>query len=408
MEVSKIWRERELQEAEREPSLVDIPRFFVPQKKHPAERAATDGPLKMELARIARSRLREHMTSLILVPADLEQLWRQLKLHASPPLDPADERINYDDFSQVAETMPPHCARSLFCASHFIKFFPDGHGRISILDFFQWARRKNSLMMTRAELSSFDAAGDGTMTEREIEQWIDSLIPTLPALSGIVQEFFPFYKVTAVRKFLFFLDPRHRGRVPIKAILKSPVTHELLELRRHDITQEELRHNWFSLAYAEMLYADYLELDEDQNGCAALSMSMACPPLRSSRGPRPRFSRSAPDPTLSPPQHALRARATALPRWRPDHCIHQPHLPGPPRRRPSARCTHPRICLVPTSGALAVKSAPHSHPELGHHMDCARRSARPTATSTRASPRSTTSPTWTLSWRRPTRVPRRL
>ena len=44
--------------------------------------------------------------------------------------------------------------------------------------------------------------------------------------------------MTAVRKFLFFLDPKHRGRVPLKAMLSSPVLHELLELRRPDITQE--------------------------------------------------------------------------------------------------------------------------------------------------------------------------
>jgi len=162
--------------------------------------------------------------------------------------------------------MPAHCARSFFCASHFAKFYPDGHGRISLLDFFQWARRKNSLMQTRIELSTFDSNGDGTLSERELELWIEALIPTLPALDGIVSEFLNFYRVTAVRKFLFFLDPRKRNRVPIKAILASPVTHELLELKRNDITQEELRHNWFSLAYAEMLYADYLELDDDQNG----------------------------------------------------------------------------------------------------------------------------------------------
>ena len=49
-------------------------------------------------------------------------------------------------------------------------------------------------------------------------------------------------------------------------MLASPVTHELLELRRRDVAPEELRHNWFTLPYAEMLYANYLELDTDQNG----------------------------------------------------------------------------------------------------------------------------------------------
>ncbi len=211
------------------------------------------------------------MTSLILEPFELETLWRLLKTHASPPHSPTDDRINYDDFCTVAAAMPERSRECFFCASHFLNLALDGHGRVSILHYFQWARRKNALMATRAELSRFDTSGDGSLTERELELWIESVIPTLPALAELRHEFFPFYKVTAVRKFLFFLDPKHRGRVPLKAMLGSPVLHELLELRRPDITDEELRHNWFSLAYAEMLYADYLDLDADQNGMLSAS-----------------------------------------------------------------------------------------------------------------------------------------
>ena len=49
-------------------------------------------------------------------------------------------------------------------------------------------------------------------------------------------------------------------------MLAHPVLHELLELRRPDITPRELRVNWFSLEHAEQLYLEYLELDQDQNG----------------------------------------------------------------------------------------------------------------------------------------------
>ena len=266
--LTQLWQEREQREAAREPSLVEIPRFYVPKSKSmamaPAASASTQQVLQAKLSQLARTRLRDHLASLILDSQALERLWQLLRQHASPPRSASDERINYDDFCQVGEAMPARCRRTLFSAAHFLKFRPDSHGRISLLHFFQWTRRKNSLMQTRAELSMFDASGDGWLTERELEQWVGTLIPTLPALSDLREEFFPFYKVTAVRKFLFFLDPRRRGRVQIKAMLASPVTHELLELRRTDIQPDELRHNWFSLLYAEMLYADYLELDTDQ------------------------------------------------------------------------------------------------------------------------------------------------
>ena len=117
MELAKLWRAREFADAQREPSLATIPRFFVKKPggnlsaTGPSERARTQH-LQAELGRFARSKLREHMSSLILSLAELEQLWRLLKQHTSPPVDPNDERINYDDFCQVAEAMPAHCARA--------------------------------------------------------------------------------------------------------------------------------------------------------------------------------------------------------------------------------------------------------------------------------------------------------
>lgn len=205
--LAEIWRKREAADATREPSLEAIPRFFLRRQPAAAGPSGAENEgrqaqqrLQGELGELARTRLRAKMVALILEPSELEQLWRLLKLHASAPASPTDERINYDDFSQVAEKMHPRCATCFFCASHFLKFQPDEHGRIPILHYFQWARRKNALMQTRAELSCFDASGDGSLTEREIEQWVESLIPSLPALSELRPEFFPFYRVTAVRK----------------------------------------------------------------------------------------------------------------------------------------------------------------------------------------------------------------
>mmetsp|Transcript_9407 Transcript_9407/g.20601 ORF Transcript_9407/g.20601 Transcript_9407/m.20601 type:complete len:318 (+) Transcript_9407:3-956(+) len=142
----------------------------------------------------------------------------------------------------------------------------DDYGRISILHFTQWLRCKNSILRTRVELSCYDSAGDGAVTERELEQWVSDLLPLLPALAELRAEFLPFYKVTAVRKFFFFLDPKRRGRVSLKALLASPILHELFQLRKEGLTPEETQDNWFALDHAETLYSDYLSLDTDQNG----------------------------------------------------------------------------------------------------------------------------------------------
>ena len=313
--LARIWKERAAKEAARDPSLATIPRFYVPKSKAggaasaPAAAASTQQLLQTELSRQARERLREHLASLILEPHELERLWQLLRQHASPPRIAADERINYDDFCQVAAAMPPRCRKALFAPSHFLKFRPDAHGRISLLHFFQWTRRKNSLMQTRAELSMFDATSDGWLAERELEQWIGALIPTLPALADLREEFFPFYKVTAVRKFLFFLDPRRRGRVQIKQMLASPVTHELLELRRLDLQADELRHNWFSLPYAEMLYADYLEPTRPERPLSA--SSPALPRRWADQRLRPAHLSGVPD--LPQPRRARARSTTSLP-----------------------------------------------------------------------------------------------
>ena len=80
-----------------------------------------------------------------------------------------------------------------------------------------------------------------------------------------------FYKVTAVRKFFFFLDARRRGRIAIKEVLCSPILQELLDLRRPDLSADDLRSNWFSQESAAQVYDDYLTLDADQNGMLSAS-----------------------------------------------------------------------------------------------------------------------------------------
>lgn len=197
--LSRIFKEREERELAREPSLAQIPRILL---RKPPTQAQSSLP-QQELGRQARARLREKMSNLVLQHLELEQMWGLLKKHASPPHQPsafsplthasqlgagpgaarpphltphiprhtrgasrpthatrnrhcslaADERINWDDFSQIAEEMPPRAAESYFSAKHFVLFELDAYGRIPIVHFFQWAMRKNELMRTRRRLS---------------------------------------------------------------------------------------------------------------------------------------------------------------------------------------------------------------------------------------------------------------
>jgi serine/threonine-protein phosphatase 2A regulatory subunit B''/actin-binding protein anillin len=66
---------------------------------------------------------------------------------------------------------------------------------------------------------------------QDLENYITELIPTLPQLEGLEKSFHSFYVCTAVRKFLFFLDPLKLGKVRIQDILASGFLDELLEVK---------------------------------------------------------------------------------------------------------------------------------------------------------------------------------
>lgn len=85
-------------------------------------------------------------------------------------------------------------------------------------------------------------------------------------MNGVDDAFRTFYVCTAVRRFLFFLDPLRAGRVRICDILACGFLDNILELREASTTQARLEENWFSLESAKRVYASYLRLDTDQNG----------------------------------------------------------------------------------------------------------------------------------------------
>ena len=117
---------------------------------------------------------------------------------------------------------------------------------------FNYIMRKVWLQQTRIGLSLYDATGQGLLTEmvvisnngdfpvndffffcfvQDLENYITELIPTLPQLEGLEKSFHSFYVCTAVRKFLFFLDPLKLGKFRIQDVLASGFLDELLEVK---------------------------------------------------------------------------------------------------------------------------------------------------------------------------------
>jgi len=85
---------------------------------------------------------------------------------------------------------------------------------------------------------------NGYLREKDLENYIFELIPTFPQLQSLQENFYPFYVITAVRKFFFFLDPKRTGKIYIKNILTSPILAELYEMRQERVNPEDLAQNW--------------------------------------------------------------------------------------------------------------------------------------------------------------------
>lgn len=81
----------------------------------------------------------------------------------------------------------------------------------------------------------YDQTGQGYLRESDLENYIQELIPTLTQLDGLEKSFHNFYVCTAVRKFLFFLDPLRTGKVRIQDILACSFLDDLLELRDEEL-----------------------------------------------------------------------------------------------------------------------------------------------------------------------------
>jgi len=236
-----------------------IPKFYF---KLPAE----DEVIQQKLREESRAAFLQRRSKDLLDNQELKHLWAQLENFYTPPKLGDDQMINFDDFLKAKEEATEKC-KPYFTAKVFAKLQQnDIYGRISIMQFFNYVMRKVWLHQTRIGLSLYDVSGQGYLRETDLENYILELIPTLPQLDGLEQSFHSFYVCTAVRKFFFFLDPLHTGRVRIRDILACSFLDDLLELRDEDLPKDVQECNWFSAPCALRVYGQYLNLDKDHNG----------------------------------------------------------------------------------------------------------------------------------------------
>ncbi len=192
-------------------------------------------------------------------------------------------------------------AAPYFRASVFLKFPRDEHGRISAKSFFRYITKKVRLGQLRIALTCYDEMGYGYLREQDLENYVFEQIPSLPQLTGLEVDFYPYYVFTAVRKFVFFLDPMRKGKIKISDLIASPILREFNQLRSPQTPTASMGGNanslpggggggggsnpltagagggpgngqgkkgrdWFTSRSALEVYATYLNLDVDHNG----------------------------------------------------------------------------------------------------------------------------------------------
>lgn len=143
-------------------------------------------------------------------------------------------RVNYDQFADMGRRLGPSCAE-YFRAATFLHFERDRGGRISVAAFVGFVVRREELLRCRLHLSCYASDLAGFITMVDLTHYVTDVVQSLPqldAIEGFDEMFLPFYTLTAVSKFFFFLDPLHRGKVRIRELACSPELAELEELSK--------------------------------------------------------------------------------------------------------------------------------------------------------------------------------
>mmetsp|Transcript_1279 Transcript_1279/g.3115 ORF Transcript_1279/g.3115 Transcript_1279/m.3115 type:complete len:468 (+) Transcript_1279:163-1566(+) len=268
----ELQEQQRLEEEARQPSLRSIPRFY---EKPPAP-GEESSALREAVLKAARMQLLQRKSSEeLLDEEDLEGIISMLKetARSRPGAGLGKDEVEVIDYQGYARIREKLCQRGerfrqCFSASTFLKLPHDSKGCVAIAPLFTFVVRMVNIKQTRVELSYYDEKRRGYLREKDMENFIFELIPRLPQLNSLQEEFYPFYVFTAVRKFFFFLDPKKTGKIHIRDLLNSSILLDLYELLRQEqpLDASEAVPNWFSMQSALKVYGAYLELDVDQNG----------------------------------------------------------------------------------------------------------------------------------------------
>ncbi|ORX61127.1 Serine/threonine-protein phosphatase 2A regulatory subunit B [Piromyces finnis] len=234
-----------------------IPQFFFKKKKNTK--------IQNQLQKASYYSVHTEVNNNLLSEDDLDELWIALCESSNNHDTQVYKKLSYFDFTAIAAALPTKF-KEYFSSKIFYQLMDDT-GYISVINFFNYVVKKISFKQTRLDLSLYDTDNTGYLTEEQFEDYLTDLIKSLPQIFEMNKMFEKFYVCIAARKFFFFLDPRHKGKINIRELLLSSVYQEFYGLKEN----KDDKYNWFSIESAMTVYGQYLNLDTDGNGMISRS-----------------------------------------------------------------------------------------------------------------------------------------
>lgn len=255
-------QERDEQEAEG----ATIPTFYV---KRPVQFTKMQGMFKT----VAETEfLKKEAREWLMDESERKKMWALIVQHQTGPRLFDVHKMDYDAYSKIAKL---GCAKTkrYMSPENFLKFPTDHYDRISADAFYKYVCTKVRSYRIRIALIPYAKKCPGFVCERELEDYVRVCVPRFAQLRGMDRDFHAFYAITAVRKMFFVLDPKKRGKINLNTLCSHKIMIEFNRLGREDSSDDTgippigyTTSEWFTKRSAVRVYADYFNLDRDNNG----------------------------------------------------------------------------------------------------------------------------------------------